>query len=185
MKTAHRETLREISAAVRLVPVKLLRIVQTKGHLLLAASLSKLSDHVASKGRRIDDVVRITLGFEHRKSLVVLCRHHDILHSRLPSQRHPLIGIKKNRIECRCQLLILSIRNSEIRLDPFSGTRTLLSAIFARKKTVKPPVDHHSKLRLTKPTLRLRLLINLVLTGDFSSLKGVICIFCGNFYTFF
>ena len=140
-----------ISAAVRLVPVQLLRIVKPQAHIVLLAGLGQLRDRVAPKRRRIRDVEGIGLAFVHRKALVMLARQHDVLHPGRLGQLHPVLGAKADRVHRLRQARVLLIRNLEPGLYPFADVVHPPSAVFARQLRVQSPVQHQAEARLIKP----------------------------------
>jgi hypothetical protein len=56
-----------------------------------------------------------------------------------------------SQIEGACQFLIFVFGDTKVGLCPFADLCHPLSLVFSGQKAVKPPVDHHTELRLPKP----------------------------------
>ena len=98
----------KIAAAVLLVPVEILRIIQAEFQPVLVAGLGQLGHDIAAKGRLVHHVVFVHPRMEQREAVVVLAGEHKILHAAALGQANPFVRVEIQRIESLGQRAILN-----------------------------------------------------------------------------
>ena len=102
-----------------MIPVKILRIVDTEANVLLCAFIRQLLDDIALERGCIHNIVIGVLRIEETETVMVFGCDHDILHARRLGQRDPIFGIELDRVELRCKLRVFLPRNLCAGHDPF------------------------------------------------------------------
>ena len=102
---------------------------------LTVALVAELLQHVAGKGRRVDDVVGRLRGVEHRESVVVARREADVARPAFADGRHPGLGVESGRIEASGELFVFAVVQVEV------GHRPLA----LRQHGVEPPVEEDAE----------------------------------------
>ncbi len=74
-------------------------IIEMHSQSLTAALVGKLTQHVATEGGAIYDIVAGLLGGKHGEAVMVACGETDVLGAGLLECRHPSLGIEQRRIE--------------------------------------------------------------------------------------
>ena len=141
----------EITAAVLLMPVQILGIVETEFQTVLITGLGQFSYHVAAKGRGVHHVEAVGPGMEEGEAVVVLAGHDEILHPAFLCQTDPLVRVKIHRVKGRCQLVVFCHGDPLVGLDPFRIAAAFFSVPFSAQKGIQSPVGHHAVLGLFKP----------------------------------
>ena len=140
------------AAAVRLVPVNVLRVVEAEAHAVLLTGGRHLGDDIAPEGSGIHHVIGIDLGVIECEALVVLRGDNDILDARILGKLYPLLRIKEDRVKGIDELLVLGLRDLQAVHDPFAEVIGLDAvAPFAAKHRVKPPVNEHTEFCALEP----------------------------------
>ena len=135
----------------RVIPVLCLGIVEAQSNSILLTSRRQFLQRVALEWRR---VINIPVGdhrVEHRKSVVVLRRDHDVFHPRVLGNLHPFFGIVINRVELLGVCLILVHRNLARVHDPLADSANSLAVVSPGRNRIHAPVNEHSKACLTEP----------------------------------
>ena len=82
---------------------------------------------------------------------MVLGRQNQVSHAGIAAQAHDLFGVEMDGVELRGEFFIFSRRYMKIVHDPFGYIVRLLSAVFAGKQRVQPPVNKHAEFGVQPP----------------------------------
>ena len=141
----------KVSAAVRVVPVEVLRVIQAEFETMARARVGKLAHNVASKRRRVDDVILVDPAMEHRETVVMFAGDDEILHPAVFRQANPFVRVKVDRVEHARQAGIIGDRNGALRLNPFRIRPYNLLPVLAAEQRIQSPVNHHAIAGLFEP----------------------------------
>ena len=140
-----------VTAAVFLVPIEVLGIIEPKFQPVLIAGLGQFRHDVAAKRRGVHHVVLVHLGMEQREPIVVLAGKHKILHAAALGQANPFVRVEIQRIESLGQRAIFRVGDAEIRLNPFRVFAAGLAPVFPGQQRIQSPMRHHAVFCLLEP----------------------------------
>ena len=140
-----------VAAAVGIVPVQLLRIVQPELQPMLITGFRQFRNHIPSEGGAFFDIPAVPGGIKEAEPVVMLTGDHHILHTCRFGRQHPFFRIEAHGVESTGQLFILCVGNPEFRLDPFADIVHPLAFPFPCRESVQAEVDHHTEFRCGEP----------------------------------